>query len=205
MPSKRVFVFEMSTALEVLQEGGILLFPTDTLYGLGVDALNPEALKKLRELKGREEKKAISIIVSDLEMARTYAEVTPLAEKLARRFLPGKLTLVLAAKPNLPEELTAGTGTIGIRIPNHLICLKLARELGRPFTATSANVAGEEPKRSVPEILAQFGDKSSLIGKVIDSGELVESLPSTVVDARGDKLVVIREGAISKEDIKAGS
>jgi L-threonylcarbamoyladenylate synthase len=189
--------------VDVLRNGEILLFPTDTLYGLGVDALNPEALKKLRALKGREEGKPISIIVSDLAMAEEYAEVTPLARKLAEAFLPGKLTLVLTAKENLSKELTAGTGTIGIRIPNHILCLNLARELGRPYTATSANVSDMPAQSSVPAILDQFGAKSSLISRIIDAGELLESLPSTVVDARGTEPFIVREGAISKKDILA--
>lgn len=188
---------------EVLKNGGILLYPTDTLYGLGVDALNVEALKRLRELKGREEGKPISIVVADMAMAREYAEVTPLAEKLAAAFLPGKLTLILNAKPDLPDELTAGTGTVGIRIPNHVICLKLARELGRPFTATSANMSGMEPEHSAEKILAQFGARAGMISRVIDSGELVESLPSTVIDARNEKPLLLREGAVSKEAIEA--
>ncbi|MDE2078802.1 MAG: threonylcarbamoyl-AMP synthase [Patescibacteria group bacterium] len=189
--------------IQVFKNGGIVLFPTDTLYGLGVDALNPEAIRKLKELKGRDEKKPVSVIVADMAMAAAYADVTPLAARLAEKFLPGKLTLVLTAKPNLPEELTAGTGTIGIRMPKHVLCLNLARELGRPITATSANVAGEESERSVPDILAQFGERAGMIGKIIDVGELPESKPSTVVDARGEKPVILRDGAISKEAIAA--
>ena len=190
----------MSSPAETLLEGDILLYPTDTLYGLGVDALNSEAIKRLKELKGRDEGKPISVIISDMEMAETYAEVTPLAKRLAERFLPGKLTIILNAK-NLHDELTGGTGTIGIRIPNHVFCLALAKEFGRPYTATSANIAGEESKRSVPEILAQFGEKAGGIGKVIDAGELMESLPSTVVDARGNRPIVVREGAVPKDKI----
>jgi len=187
--------------VDILQSGGILLYPTDTLYGLGVDALNVGAIQKLKELKGRDEKKPISIIVADMAMAAEYTDITPLAQKLADHFLPGKLTLILKAKSNLPDELTAGTGTIGIRIPKHVLCLNIAREFGRPFTATSANVAGQEPMRSVPDILAQFGDRAAMITRIIDSGELLESLPSTVVDARNEKPLLLREGAVSKEDI----
>lgn len=187
--------------VQILKQGGILLYPTDTLYGLGVDALNVDALRKLKELKGRNDNKAISIVVADMKMAGEYAEVTPLALKLAEAFLPGKLTLVLSAKPNLPEELTAGTGTIGVRIPNHLLCLNLARELGRPFTATSANVSDKEPERSVPGILTQFGESAVSINRVIDAGELAESLPSTVVDARGELPYILREGAVASVEI----
>ncbi len=187
--------------VQILEQGGVILYPTDTLYGLGVDALNREALKKLRTLKGREEGKAISIVVADMTMAEEYAEVTPLAAKLAEAFLPGKLTLILNAKDTLPGELTAGTGTIGIRIPNHVLCLNLARELGRPFTATSANVSDMESKHSVPEILAQFGSSAPFIDRVIDAGTLLESLPSTVVDARSEFPHILREGAIPSEEI----
>lgn len=186
---------------DVLKNGGIILYPTDTIYGLGVDALNVEALKKLRALKGREGGKAISIVVADMDMARAYAEVTPLAEKLAQAFLPGGLTLILNAKPNLPVELTAGTGTIGIRIPKSVLCLALAKDLGRPYTATSANVSDMETKGSVAEILAQFGTKAQQIERVIDAGELTGSAPSTVVDARSDSPHILREGALSSEDI----
>lgn len=187
---------------DILDEGGILLYPTDTLYGLGVDALNIDALKKLRALKGREDGKPISIVVADMKMAEEYAEVTPLALRLAEVFLPGKLTLILNAKDSLPIELTAGTGTVGVRIPNNILCLNLARQLGRPYTATSANVSDMDSKSSVSEILAQFGPQAGMIDRVIDAGELLESLPSTVVDVRGDTPHIIREGAISKEDIQ---
>ncbi len=180
---------------------GIVLFPTDTQYGLGVDALNADALKRLRALKGRDDGKPISVMVSDMDMAAEYAEVTPLAERLAEQFLPGKLTLVLSAKSVLPEELTAGTGTIGIRIPNHLLCLSMVRELGRPITATSANMSDKEPEKTPEKILAQFGAKASDISKVIDLGELPESLPSTVVDARTETPIILREGAIPRTDI----
>lgn len=187
------------TILKILLDGNILLYPTDTVYGLGVDALNVEALKKLKELKGRkdeDEHKPISIIVADMAMAGEYAEVTPLAKKLAEKFLPGKLTLILKAKSNLPDELTAGTGTIGIRIPKHIFCINIVRELGHPITATSANIADMPTEKTPEKILAQFGEKASLIAKVVDLGELPQSAPSSVVDARGETPFVVRAGAI---------
>ncbi len=134
----------------------IILYPTDTLYGLGVDATNPEAVGALRALKGRDEKKAISIVVADLAMAEEYAIVTPLAKKLAAQFLPGKLSIVLTATDMLPIELTAGTGTVAIRIPDHPVPLQLVKELGKPITATSANIADMPTEASVEAILKQF-------------------------------------------------
>lgn len=175
----------------------IVLYPTDTLYGLGVDATDPEAIRRLKELKGRDEGKAISIVVSDVAMMRQYADVTPLAEKLITAFLPGKLTIILNAK-NLPPELS-NDGTIGIRMIDHPVPLQLIKELGKPVTATSANVSGMPTYRTVAEILAQFGEKSDLIYQVTNCpSELPPSEPSTVVDARGDIPIIIREAAIPK-------
>lgn len=179
----------------------VVLYPTDTIYGLGVDSTDSEAVLRLQELKGRSDTKPISIVVADVAMAEKYVEVTPLARKLIEKFLPGKLTIVLNAKGNLSERLTAGTGTIGIRIPNHPVPVRLAREWGRPVTATSANVAGMPTLDTPQEILAQFGDKASWITEVIDEGPLAPSAPSTVLDARGDTPVIIREGAVSVAEL----
>lgn len=181
-------------------ENDIILYPTDTIYGLGVDATNPEMVRKLQELKRREEGKPISIAVSDIDMLREYAEVTPLAKKLIEKFLPGKLTLVLNTK-RLDGTCLGGDGTVGVRIPEHRKTLELIQEFGRPITATSANVSGMTPETTPKAILKQFDEKASMITQMVDEGELPPSEPSTVVDARGDQPVVIREGAISKREI----
>lgn len=188
----------------------ITLYPTDTVYGLGVDATDAEAVRALIQLKGRPDGKPISIIVLDMAMAGEYAVVTPLAERLAKKFLPGKLSIVLTAKDNLPTELTGGTGTVAIRIPDHPAPARLVRELGKPITATSANVAGMPTERTVARILAQFGEKAAMIStRMIRSDgyhsgleiEIPESLPSTLVDARTDTPRILREGAIPTPDI----
>ena len=185
----------------------ITLYPTDTIYGLGVDATDPEAVLRLREMKGREDGKPISIIVSDVGMMERYAEVTPLARKLAERFLPGKLTLILTAHCatsggcTLAPGIVGEDGSVGIRIPDYPVPLQLVKELGKPITATSANISGMPTKKTPEKILAQFGKKASMITRIIDAGELPESTPSTVVDARGDSPVVLREGALSKKFI----
>lgn len=173
----------------------ITVYPTDTQYGLGVDATDPEAVLCLKELKGREEGKAISIAVSDIDMLRQYAEVTPLAETLIETFLPGKLTLILQVRQAGLAHL-APDGSVGVRIPDSQETLNLIQEFGVPITATSANVSGMEPE-SIPEkILEQFGDKANWITRVIDVGELPPSAPSTVVDARGSVPIIVREGAV---------
>ncbi len=179
----------------------IYLYPTDTVYGLGVDAHDGTAVARLRALKGSRGEKHYSIAVSDIDMMREYAEVTPLAERLVKKFLPGKLTIILNAK-NLPNELS-DDGTIGVRIPDHPVVHELIKKVGGPITATSANVSGLAPQATVSEILTQFGEKAKYI--IYDTSwpqELPESQPSTVVDARGESPIIIRLGAISESDLR---
>lgn len=178
----------------------IYLYPTDTVFGLGVDARDGTAIARLRELKGSGAEKHYSIAVSDIKMMRQYAVVTPLAERLAQKFLPGKLTIILNAK-NLPPELS-DDGTIGVRIPDHRVVHELIAKIGGPVTATSANVSGLPPQKTVSDILAQFGDRAK--GIYVDPAwpqELPPSEPSTVVDARGEVPVLIREGALLWKDL----
>lgn len=181
-------------------ENDIALYPTDTLYGLGVDATNSEMIQKLKDLKGRGDEKHISIAVSGIEMLERYAEITPLAEKLIEKFLPGKLTIVLKPK-DLPLELGTEGVEVGVRIPAHEKTLELIRKFGKPITATSANISGMPVEKTPEKILKQLGNKASEITQIIDEEELSPSEPSTVVDARGEEPIIIREGAISKKKI----
>ncbi len=178
----------------------IWLYPNDTVFSLGVDATDVAEINALRDLKGSGGDKRYSVVVSGMEMMRQYADVTPLAERLAAKFLPGKLTLILNAK-GLPKELS-DDGTIGMRIPAHDVPLQLVRKMGRPITTTSANVSGQPTLTSVPEIHDQFGDKYYLLKREEEWAMwLPPSAPSTVVDARGEVLIIIRAGAIKSEDI----
>jgi len=180
-----------------LRSDFLVLYPTDTLYGLGVDATDARMVERLKKLKGRGDTKPFTIAVDSLEMMEKYAEVTPLAENLAKSFLPGPLTLVLCAKPGLRTSGVVGEdGSVGIRIPNHPQALRLIRELGKPVTVTSANVSGMQTEKTPEKILAQFGEKSSWITHVINAGELPLSKASTLVDARGEEPIVLREGTI---------
>lgn len=182
----------------------IILYPTDTVYGLAVDATDVEEIRLLRSLKGGTEamEKKYLVAVDGLDMVRTIAKVTPLAEKLAKHFWPGALSLILESTL-FPEELTCGTGTVAVRMPNHPVALALVREFGKPITSTSANMTGMPTLSTTEEILKQFGDRASMIGRVIDAGALPPSQPSTIVDARGEVPLFIREGAIQKEAIFA--
>jgi len=187
-------------AAQVLKKGGLVLFPTDTIYGLAADATNPKALAKLRELKGREKKKPISVIVPDVASIETYAVLNDVSRSLAERFLPGALTLVMHATKNIPEELQLN-GAIGIRIPNDPFCIALARIFGKPYTATSANKSGRETPVSVREVLTQFGHEVNTIALAIDDGDRNSKKPSTVVTTVDGVPYVLREGVLSREEL----
>ncbi len=187
-------------AAQALRAGQLIIYPTDTIYGLGADAANPVALKRLRDVKGRETKKPISVIVPDIDLIEKYAQLSGPAEMLIERFLPGPLTLILPAKPTIEEEITLNGG-IGIRFPNDLFCQTLARSFGKPFTSTSANLSGLHVATTIQGILDQLKDKSHDIGLVIDAGERAEGVPSTVVSCMGKTPIILREGVLSRDTL----
>lgn len=188
-------------AAGVLRAGGIVLYPTDTVYGLAVDALNKEAVLKLQKLKGRDASKAISIVVRDREMAERYVRVSDKAVQLFDKFLPGPLTLVL---PTINNELSSlsNNGTIGVRIPKNKFTQELSKVFENPYTTTSANLSGKPTLSTVEEIIKQLGEFSELIDVVIDDGVLGGNKPSTVVKISGENIEILREGALSKEDLE---
>lgn len=194
-------------AAAVLKSGGVVLYPTDTLYGLGVDALSDAALDKVIAIKGRDEKKPIHAVVADLDMAARYAVVDDLARRLAKRFLPGALTLILKKLPGVTTGIGRQGDTFGIRMPNHSFCLELAHRFDGPYTTTSANRAGEQSMHAVPAILSQLESpftgvlENPGIDLVIDAGAVQPSLASTIIDLSGERPLILREGAIASADI----
>lgn len=188
-------------ASAALRRGAVIIYPTDTLYGLGADALSDEAVDRIYTIKGREEGKPIHAVFADMSMVEEFAEVNDEARRLAEKFLPGALTLVLKKKPHVMGGITRGMDTIGVRIPDNDFCLELARTFGRPYTATSANLSGETPQGTVAAIEAQFGKSAALIDLAIDGETFPMRLPSTVVNVVSGSPVVLREGAIPAADI----
>lgn len=177
-----------------MKQGGVIAFRTDTFYGLGVDPFNAAAVRRIRALKGREDDKPILLLISDLDQIdRVIVEQTPEFIELAARFWPGPLTIVGKAAETLPEEITSGTGTVGVRLPADEKVRELVRKCGGVLTATSANPAGREPARSADDVRSYFPEGIDLI---IDDGEVTATEPSTVVDAITSPPRVIREGAI---------
>jgi L-threonylcarbamoyladenylate synthase len=194
-------------AAVAIKAGSLLAFRTDTFYGLGADPLNRGALQELRALKGREDGKPILLVISDAsEVERFGARRAKLLDAVSARHWPGALTLVVAARADLPPELTAGTGTIGLRLPDDEDVRALVRECGGALTATSANPAGELPARTAEDVARFFPDGLALI---IDGGATHTEEPSTVLDVSHDEARLIREGAVSwrelQETIKAVS
>lgn len=185
----------------VLRSGGVIIYPTDTLYGLGADALSDEAVAKIYAIKGRNEGKPMHAVFADLAMVEEYAELNDVARKLAGKFWPGTLTLVLKKKPGVDSGIARGLETIGIRIPDNDFCLELARAFGKPYTATSANKAGSPPHRSIDKVLEQLQSTTNDVDLVIDDGQLPMRLPTTVVNLVSGVPVILREGVIPSSEI----
>jgi len=179
---------------EVFKNGGVIAYPTETFYGLGVDPFNIRAVKRLFLLKGRPEKNPISLIIKDrLMLERLVQGVPHAAEKLIEKFWPGPLTIIFKAKAHLPAELLANTGKVGVRVSSNPVAQRLVEELDSPMTATSANPSGKEPPRSPSEVIGYFNGS---IDMLIDGGALAGRFGSTIVDITNDRIEIIREGAI---------
>lgn len=183
----------------------MILYPTETLYALGVNALGPLELQKLYTLKDRETTKPASWLVRTIDDIEQYAEVTATARKIAEKFLPGSLTLVLKAKMHVPDGVIASDRTQAFRVSSDPVAQKLIAdymaECNAPLTCTSANVSGLATLPTVGEILQQFGPRSQMITKVVDDGPR-KGLASTIVRVVGDEVAILREGDISEADIK---
>ncbi len=177
----------------------MIAFRTDTFYGLGCDPLNAAAVRKIRELKGREEAKPILLLISDVDqLSRFLANTSELFKSTSERYWPGPLTLIGTARPELPSELTAGSGTIGLRLPAVEEVRALVRDCGGALTATSANTSGGLPARTAGEVASYFPSGVDLI---VDGGEVTATLPSTVVDLSGPSLRLVRAGAITLQEL----
>ena len=188
-------------ARRVVAAGGVIAFRTDTLYGLGVDPFNRAALGALRALKGREEHKPVLVVLGEAtDAGRFTASGAKLFEALSARFWPGALTLVVAARTEVPAELTAHTGTVGVRLPDDEEVRALIRACGGALTATSANRAGQTPARTAAEVAAAFPNGLDLI---IDGGTARSAQPSTVVDVSGPEARLIREGVVAWLDVQS--
>ena len=184
----------LETAARLLRARGLVAFPTETFYGLGANALDEAAVARVFHAKGRPADKPLLVLVDSLEMvARVARDVPALARQLMARYWPGALTLVLRAHAGLPDALTAGTGTIGVRLPGHPVARALVGALGGPVTAPSANPHGQASPRTADEVIAGLAERVDL---VLDGGATPGGPASTLLDLTRTPPVVLRAGAV---------
>ncbi len=186
-------------ASRIILRGGVVAFPSETFYGLGADAGNVRALEKVFQAKGREQHKPLLLLVAD----RTWVsglvnEIPAVAESLMERFWPGPLTLIFEASPRLSPLLTGGTGRVGLRISSHPVAQALVRKVGKAITGTSANLSGQRSASLAAEVLRAMGGG---IDAILDGGQTAGGLGSTLLDVTGERLQIIRRGAIPRSQL----
>lgn len=191
---------QVEKGISILKQGGIVAFPTDTVYGLGACANLQSAVERVYEVKKRPRNMALPLLLADTAQISEVAEpVPPVAWLLARAFLPGALTIILPSSKEVSDFITAGGRTVALRIPSHPIPIALIEGLKAPVVGTSANLSGKPSPLTADEVYAQLGGNIDL---VIDGGKCPGGIESTIVDLSGEMPVVVREGAISKEELR---
>jgi len=183
----------------VLRDGGLVCYPTDTVYGIGAAAGDDAAVRRLFAVKGRPPDKPLPLLLADVSDAARVAEVTPLAKALATRFWPGALTIVMRKATSYRSLALAGGDTVALRVPDHGLVRRIVRALGEPITGTSANRTGRRAPISAAEVAFQMGEMVELI---IDGGQPRMRLESTVIDITHDKPEIVREGAVSRGEVE---
>lgn len=195
----------MQKAREKVMAGGLIIFPTETTYGVGVDATNQKAVDKLLSYKGRREGKPLSIAVPGQKEAEKFVEVNESAERLYQRYLPGPVTVVSRDLGRLAHGVASEFGTVGVRIPDYPFMLEFLEKLGRPLTATSANASGKARPYSIENLLSHLSARQrSLIDLILDAGELPPNPPSTVIDTTLSTPITLRAGEIDNLEGQAG-
>lgn len=190
---------EIQRALEILQSGGIVAFPTDTVYGLGALAFDNAAIESIYKAKDRPIEKAIPILIADMDSLKLVAnEIPNMARIFASRFWPGPLTCIVPKKQTLPLAVSA-TSTVAVRIPDHKDAIALLRAAG-PMAVTSANISGQTSPSTAQEVFDQLNTRIPLI---LDGGKTKGGIPSTIVDCTGEKPLILREGPISLDELLA--
>jgi L-threonylcarbamoyladenylate synthase len=197
-PTMAILQRDIEKAVSILKKGGVIGFPTDTVYGLGADAFNSTAVERIYEIKGRSKSNPFPLLIADVkQLTALAAPVSQLALFLANQFWPGGVTLVLSKKDTVPACLASGP-TIAVRVPDHPTCLALLRHLAGPLIGTSANLSGQPAALTADEVRQQLGDRIDLI---IDGGRCPGGKESTVLDITREPPVVLRQGIVPSHDI----
>jgi L-threonylcarbamoyladenylate synthase len=189
-------------AARLIHRGEVVVCPTDTGYAFSADALNTRAVARVFHLKGRSFGNPVHVAVESINTAEKYAEVNEVARYLAGHYLPGALTLVLPKKDTVPSLLVAGLDTVGIRVPDNQVILRLAQLTGRPLTATSANISGRPGAYSVEEVVAQLGQNIGEVAMILDQGPQKIRELSTIVDLTVSPPQLIRQGRVSWLEVR---
>ena len=191
---------ELRESSNIIKNGELVLFPTETVYGIGADGLNSEAVKKIFIAKGRASDNPLILHVSNIEMINRIAEdITPLEEQLINNFFPGPLTIILKRKEIVPDVVTGGLDTVGIRMPSNKIAHDLIELAGTPIAAPSANISGRPSGTNINDIFEELNDR---VDYILDGGETKIGLESTVIRVIDNKIHILRPGKITKEDLK---
>ena len=202
--ANRIISFQKESLYAIantVSQGGVIAFRTDTFYGLGADPFNRDAVQRIKQLKGREDNKPILIVISDADqVGRFISRRSPNFNRLVKQFWPGALTLIDEAIAEVPEEITAGTQTIGVRLPNDDRVRELVRACGGALTATSANPSQASPATNAQTVREYFGDAIDLI---IDDGQAKTDRPSTVINVSSSEPKLLREGVIPWAEIES--
>ncbi len=188
-------------AAKMMLRGGTVVFPTDTVYGLGCDATNEAAIKKIYKIKKRSEQKPLTAIVRDIAMIKKIAFLDSRLEKTIGEVVPGALTIVLEKKFNLPPILTGGKKTIALRVPDYKLTHWLSENMGRPYCGTSANISGKPATTKIGEILKYFEKAAVKPDIILDAGDLKFSEPSTILDLTQAQPKITRVGPVSKDKL----
>ena len=191
---------ELNECTQILKDGGIVIFPTETVYGIGTNALCEESVKRIYEVKERPDEKPLSIMVSNIDEINKYAVIeNDVEKKIIESFMPGPITIILKKKEGIFDYISSGKDTIGIRIPNNNIMLELLKKAGIPIVAPSANISGRPSGIIFEEILKDFNGK---VDVAINGGKCEISEPSTIVQVINNEPIILREGKISLNEIK---
>jgi L-threonylcarbamoyladenylate synthase len=188
-------------AIQTLSNGGLIIYPTETCYGLGCDATNPKALEKLLQYKKFRGSKPISIAVANKTMAKQYVDINEMADNLYENYLPGPITVISLSKGTLVPPVVSMQGAVGVRYPDYPYMLEVIKEFGKPITATSANVSYKSAPYNIDQLLKDLPKKSlDLVDLILDAGHLPQNPPSTVLDTTMNELSVLRQGKVEFEN-----
>lgn len=186
--------------VRIIDDGGVIAFPTETVYAIAADASNHEAVEKIYEFKKRINSKPLPVLVGDIYQAKRICEFDERAKKIALHFFPGPITMVLKKKPhhNLAVNINSNIDTVGVRMPNHIIALKILQAVGRPLVGTSANISDQASSTNAYNVIKYFPDNLDL---VFDQGETEIGTPSTIIDLSAEEIKILREGSIKIQTI----